>query len=84
MILKSGCVKVEHVRQKKSWNFTTNDEQCFGVNFYKLKETSVRLLPLTEDEVVTLEHSNNNQEIEVIRFHRLYMQAAVYDDSRYI
>ena len=77
MILMSGCVKVEHVRQKKSWNFTTNDEQCFGVNFYELKEISVRLLPLTEDEVVTLEHGNNNQEIEVIRYHVIHASSCL-------
>ena len=64
MILMSGCVKVDHVRQKKCWNFTTKDHH-FGVNFYELKETNCRSLFLREDELVTLEH-NTNQEIEVI------------------
>ena len=63
MILKSGCVEVDHVRQKKSWNFATRDH--FGVNFYELKETNCRSLFPREDELVTLEH-NTNQEIEVI------------------
>ena len=65
MILMSGCVKVEQIRQKKSWNFTTRDKN-FGVNFYELKETNVRPLFLREDELVILEH-NTNQEIEVIQ-----------------
>ena len=61
--MKSGCVKVEHVRQKRSWNFTTK-ENSFGINFYELKETNARPLSPKEDEIVTLEH-NANQEIEV-------------------
>ena len=64
MILMSSCVQVEHVRQKKSWSFTTRDEH-FGVVLCELKETNTRPLFLTEDELVTLEH-NTNQEIEVI------------------
>ena len=60
----SGCVKVEHVRQKKCWNFTTRDEN-FGVNFYELKRNHARSLFPREDEIVTLEQ-NTNQEIEVI------------------
>ena len=62
MILKSGCVKVEHVRQKKSWNLHTSEH--FGINFYELKETNARPLSPKEDELVTLEH-HTNQEIEV-------------------
>ena len=63
MILKSGCVKVEHVRQKKSWNMLTS-EHAFRINFYELKETNTRPLSPKEDELVTLEH-HTNQEIEV-------------------
>ena len=57
-------MKVEHVRQKRSWNFTTK-ENNFGINFYELKETNARPLSPMEDEMVTLEH-NTNQEIEVL------------------
>ena len=63
MILRSGCVQVAHVRQKKSWNFTRDEH--IGVNFYELKETNARsLFPPMENEPVTLEH-NTSQEIEV-------------------
>ena len=65
MILKSGCVKVDHVRQKKYWSFTNMGDEHFGVRFYKLKETNCRSRFPREDELVTLEH-NTNQEIEVI------------------
>ena len=56
-------MKVEHVRQKKSWNLLTS-EHAFGINFYELKETNARPLSPKEDELVTLEH-HTNQEIEV-------------------
>ena len=65
MILKSGCVKVDHVRQKKCSSFTTMTDENFGVRFYELKETNCRSHFPREDEIVTLEH-NTNQEIEVI------------------
>ena len=32
MILKSGCVKVEHVRQKKSWNLLTSEHELTFMN----------------------------------------------------
>ena len=63
MILMSGCVKVEHVRQKKTQNFTTTD-RLFGVNLSEIKEINVRSHYPEEDELVTLEY-NTNQEIEV-------------------
>ena len=63
MILISGCVLVEHVRQKKSWNFTTRDEN-FGVSLCELKETNTRSPSPMEDEIITLRY-NSNQEIEV-------------------
>ena len=63
MMLLSGGVKIEHVRQKKTRNFVTKDTG-FGVNVYELKETNTRPLSPMEDEIVTLEH-NTNQEIEV-------------------
>ena len=67
MILMSGFVQVEHVRQKKSWSFTTRDEH-FGVSLCELKETNTRSHFPREDELVTLEY-NTNQEIEVIKTH---------------
>ena len=63
MMLLSGGVKVEHVRQKKTQNFVTKDTG-FGVNVYELKETNTRPLSPKEDEIVALEHKTN-QEIEV-------------------
>ena len=57
-------MKVEHVRQKKSWNLHKCTSEHFGINFYELKETNARPLSPKEDELVTLEH-NTNQEIEV-------------------
>ena len=63
MILMSDCVKVEHVRQKRSWIFTTRDHQ-FGVNLCELKEINTRPFSSMKDEMVTLEH-NASQEIEV-------------------
>ena len=65
MILKSGCVKVDHARQKKCWNVIATREENFGVRLYELKETNTRPLFPREDEIVTLEH-NTNQEIEII------------------
>ena len=63
MMLLSGGVKVEHVRQKKTRNFVTKDTGL-GVNVYELKETNTRPLSPKEDEIVTLEHKTN-QEIPV-------------------
>ena len=65
MILKSGCVKVTFVRQMKRWNVTTN------IDFYEVKETNTDAPNLKEDEMVELEH-HENQEIEVIQPTALY------------
>ena len=68
MMLMCGCVKVEHIRQKKTRTFSTTDHQ-FGINFYELKETNVRPpFPMEDEILVTLEH-HTNQEIEVTTIH---------------
>ena len=63
MILKHGCVEVEFVRQMKRWNIKPQSGHLV-VNFCELKESNTQPLHLVEDEVVELEH-NDNQEIEV-------------------
>ena len=63
MILKHGSVKVKFVRQMRTWDIILKDQK-HDVNFYELKETNTDGLP--EDEVVDLEH-NENQEIEVLQ-----------------
>ena len=55
-------MKIEHVRQKKTWSFTNRAGN--RICLYELKESNIRPLYLVEDEVVELEH-NDNQEIEV-------------------
>ena len=66
MILMSGCVQVEHVRQKKSWSFTSRDEH-FGVVLCELK--AIRPLFLTEDELATLEHSHSSESFLAAQCH---------------
>ena len=63
MILKCGCVEVKFVRQMKRWNITP-EVGHHGVNFYEVKETNTDTLHLVEDQLVELEH-HDNQEIEV-------------------
>ena len=63
MILKHGCVRVEHIRQKKKYDFTTNIGNHV-ISLYELKESNVRPLHIVVDQEVELEQ-NDNQEIEV-------------------
>ena len=76
MMLSYGCVKTEHVRQKRRWNFTTCEG--FQVHFFELKESITRSLN-QENEVVFELEEKENQEIEVrmvlLHYNRLYNNA---------
>ena len=62
MMLRCGYVRIEHVRQKRNWRFTTHEG--FEIHFYELKESNAR--PLNQEkEVVFVLEEKENQEIEV-------------------
>ena len=55
-------MRIEHVRQKRNWRFTTHEG--FEIHFYELKESNAR--PLNQEkEVVFVLEEKENQEIEV-------------------